>query len=115
MNGNKPYGQEYDGPEQGAMSDRINTLADRVENNTRLDRHVSALHEMNNSIERANLQLDNLLNKLRGHLPEAIDTAKTQVRQADPPVLDLVDILSEEIIGKVYRYNSMIDELRDQI
>lgn len=129
MSGTKGYGQEYDGPSEearveysthgpgggGGISGRVNQLAQRVEGGpTRMEQHMNSLHEMNNNLDRACLQYENMLNKLRGHLPEAAVKGQDSVR-GDPPMIEAIDMITGEILQKCGRLNNMADELNELI
>ena len=80
---------------------------------TRLDHHVNTLHEMNNQLDRHCMHLSSVLDKLRGAMPEEATNCK--VAPGDPPVMDSMSMLDNEIMMKIQRIAQHIEELRELI
>jgi hypothetical protein len=81
---------------------------------SRLDRHVNMLHEILNGLDKANLQSENLLTKLRGSLESTIDPTPNKITEQQS-VMTSLESLGDEILGKIHRYNNMIDEIKEQV
>ena len=103
--------------EAGEVASRVAGLAQRGVDSmqvTRLDSHINTLHEMNGQLDRCCMHHYDLLAKLRGHMPnERGDNAK--VAQADPPVMDALSSLDNEIMIKLQELQRMTEELRELI
>ena len=94
-----------------------NSVAAAERPTNRMDHHSSHLSDALNGLERASLQCDNMLRRLRGNIPNTgDDTAKPpQVGQVDPPVMQRLDQLSERITDISNRLNNQVDELQEYV
>ena len=83
----------------------------------RMEHHANNLADSLSSLERASLQCDNMLRRLRGNIPSTgDDTAKPPtVAQADPPIMQRLDLLSEKITDITNRLNNQVDELQEYV
>ncbi len=82
----------------------------------RMDHHANHLSDALNGLERASLQCDNMLRRLRGVIPENKETAKQpSVGQVDPPIMQRLDMLSENIKDISNRLNNQVDEMQEYV
>jgi len=82
---------------------------------TRMESHANNLAGLFNNLERVELQYDNMLNRVRGNLPETKDNAKSQIDQVDPPIMQRLDVLAEKLQYLSNRLNSQADELNEYL
>jgi translation initiation factor 2B subunit (eIF-2B alpha/beta/delta family) len=97
------------------MHDNPAVAAERPTN--RMDVHANNLSESLNGLERASLQCDNMLRRLRGNIPSTGDdhAKPPTVAQADPPIMQRLDQLSEQIQDISVRLNNQVDELQEYV
>lgn len=97
------------------MQDSTAAAAERPA--SRMEHHANNLADSLSSLERAALQCDNMLRRLRGNIPSGDDTAAKPptVAQADPPIMQRLDHLSERITDMSNRLNNQADELQEYI
>ena len=82
---------------------------------SRLDNLANQLSATLNSLERASMQHEQILRRLRGSLPETGVDKKAEVDPSQSPVMPYLDILSEKINTMSNKINNQIDELQEFI
>jgi translation initiation factor 2B subunit (eIF-2B alpha/beta/delta family) len=94
-----------------------NSVAAAERPTNRMDNHAGHLSDSLNGLERASLQCDNMLRRLRGNIPSTGDdhAKPPQVAQADPPIMQRLDQLSERIQDIQVRLNNQVDELQEYV
>jgi len=98
----------HDNPVASAQVDRA---ANRTET------HAKSLAASLNNLGRASLQCDNMLRRLRGNHPEtgADKIPNPPVGQVDPPIMQRLDLLSEQIQDISNQLNNQVDEMQEYI
>ena len=105
---------QQDGNERSPMAERIDTLSSRAgtigSGDTFMDNHEQQLLNVLDNLRGSTEQLDRMLNKMRGHLPEEAATRKDDVEPET--VMGRLQASVERLHTLANRYNMQVEELR---
>ena len=94
--------------QQSRLSGRISELADRPI--TPMDEHSRSLEASLNSLERCQLQLDNMLDRMRGAQPRATQGAEKVPHQPET-IIERLRMCDDRLNLLCNELNNQVDEL----
>ena len=83
---------------------------------SRLEVHANELTSMLSSLERASMQYENILNRLRGVQPEAADSdSKSGAELIEPPMIQRLGTAAADLHNIANILNNQADELQEYL
>ena len=103
-----------EGNEKSPMAERIDTLSNRQGTigggDTFIDNHEQMLLNVIDNLRSSNISLDNMLAKMRGHLPEEAAVRKDEVEPES--CMGRLQVSVERLNTAANRFNMQVEELR---